>query len=200
MIGTDSLLVSRRVKYWPNGGRAFAPPAEEVDRLLARAREPLGLLRHRTPRPARRGAGAGEAPRGLLVDRQHDRAVDDQPLVRPLLQQVGEEDLDEPLAARDDGGPQPHPDEAVVELIDLFEPRPPCEGRRPLGQDPLHGPDELLAAVAVANEELDRELFQPFRQYADGGDLRVRDMDRLAVERPELRAAQRDVLDDPLQL
>ena len=124
----------------------------------------------------------------------------DQSLVRPLLQQVREEAVDEPLAARDDGGAQSDPDEALVELVDLFDPWPPREGRRALGQDSLHRPNEILAALAVGDEELDRQLLQPFRQHPDGGDLRVRDLDRLAVERAQLRAAQRDVLDDTLQL
>src|SRR4029453_6297468 len=74
---------------------------------------PLRLLRGRTRAPARRGAGAREAPGGLLVDRQHDRAVHDQSFVRPLLQQVGEEAVDQPLATRDHGSAQPDPNQAV---------------------------------------------------------------------------------------
>ena len=70
-----------------------------------------------------------------------------------------------------------------VELVHFLDPGPPREGRRALGQNPLHRADEVLAALAVGDEELDRELFQPLRQHADSRDLRVRDLDRLAVER-----------------
>src|SRR5207247_7470845 len=55
------------------------------------------------------------------------------------------------------------------------------------GQNPLRRPDEILAALAVSDEELDRQLLQAFGQHADGGDLRVRDLNRLAVECAQLR-------------
>src|SRR5207237_4366998 len=109
----------------------------------------LALLRsrRRPSRPARGGAGAREAPGGLLVDRQHHRAVHGQALVRPLLEQVGEEALDQPFATRDDGSAQPDPNESLVELVYFFDPRPPREGRRAFGEDPLHRPDQILGAL-----------------------------------------------------
>src|SRR5512133_3434934 len=121
---TSFLRLARPFLPFPTFGRRGRPAAE-------RARDRLGLLRRRPPRPARDRAGACVAPGGLLVDRQHDRTVDDQALVRPLLEQVGEEALDEPLAASDDGSAQPDPDEALVEVVDLFDQRSPREGRRP---------------------------------------------------------------------
>src|SRR5262249_16354402 len=58
-------------------------------------RVPVPLVLRRWPsRPASGSTGSSEASRGFLVDRQHDRTVDDQALVGALLEQVGEEPFD----------------------------------------------------------------------------------------------------------
>ncbi len=60
--------------------------------------------------------------------------------------------------------------------------------------------DECLGGFPAAGDELDVELLDPARQDADGRDLRVVDVDYFTVERAKLRPAQREVLDDPLNL
>ncbi|HEY6069327.1 MAG TPA: hypothetical protein VIU81_11605 [Gaiellaceae bacterium] len=74
------------------------------------------------------------------------------------------------------------------------------ESRRALRQERVQTLDEMLGGVAVAGDELDVEFLEPSRQHAHGRDLRVVDVDDLALERAELRAPERDVLDDALQL
>ena len=54
--------------------------------------------------------------------------------------------------------------------------------------------------LPVAGDELDVELLHATGQHTDGRNLRVMDVDHLAVQRAQLRAAKRDVLDDTLHL
>ena len=65
----------------------------------------------------------------------------------------------------------PEPDEALAELLDLLDPGAQNKRRRPLRQQRLDPEDELLSALAIADEDLDRQLLRALRQHADAGDL-----------------------------
>src|SRR5438552_2298472 len=73
---------------------------------------------------------ARELARGRLVHLPDHRAVHDHVLAA-LLHQVGQERLDEPLAAVGDGRPGTDADEVVVEVLDLLDPRRAHESGRP---------------------------------------------------------------------
>src|SRR5205809_583425 len=75
-------------------------------------------------------------------------------------------------------------DRLLAELLDLLDPGAPHERRRPLRQQRLDPEAELLAALPIAGKELDRQLLRAPRKHADTGDLRVVDVDRLAVHSP----------------
>src|ERR671933_1836057 len=64
--------------------------------------------------------GAGEAARRLLVDRRHDRAVDEQ-AVGALARQLREQVLGEPLAAGRHRGLGCDAIEVIVELLRLHD-------------------------------------------------------------------------------
>ena len=87
-----------------------------------------------------------------------------------------------------------------AELVDLLDPRPADERRRPAGQDRGDVADELLPVVARADEELDGELLDAARQHADCLDLRVVDVDHLSGHGAQARVPEGNVLDDPLEL
>ena len=141
-----------------------------------------------------------EARLGAFVDDERHRTVRDQGLAGARAQEVGEEAVHEPFAARNDGRTHADADEAVADLLDLLDPWPPDERRRALRKRGDDAADDRLGSRAVGDEELDGELLNTLGQDAHGRDLRVVDVDDLAVERPQSRAPQRDVLDDPLQL
>src|SRR5690348_16604631 len=90
----------------------------------------------RTPAVARGRAvsgkrdGALERAPGLVVDDGHDRAVDEQALGRPLLDQGRKEVVREPLAAHRDRAAGRDPVEVVVELLRVAHGGTPDESGR----------------------------------------------------------------------
>src|SRR6476661_8612418 len=100
---------------------------------------------------------ARELARRRLVHLPHDRPVHDH-VLPALLHQVGQERLDEPLAAVGDGRPGADAHQVVVEVLDLLDPRRPHESRRPRRYEPRHLGDELAAALLAGREELDLGL------------------------------------------
>src|SRR5919198_1451085 len=98
-LGPDllELLLQRLFSGLGHGGGMLAPPAEPaLDRAQPRQRLRRVALPPAEPHRTR------EAVRRLLVDRRHDRAVDEQ-AVGALARELREQILGEPLAARPHG-------------------------------------------------------------------------------------------------
>src|SRR5262245_48755659 len=142
---------------------------------------------------------ARELARGRLVHLPDDRTVHDHVLAA-LLHQVGQEGLDEPLAAVGDGGPGANADEVVVEVLDLLDPGRPHEPGRPRRHQPGDLGDELAAAVLARREELDLGLTGAARLHTNRLDLGVVHPDHLAVDRPQARRAEADLVDHAADL
>src|SRR5215212_1129231 len=152
------------------------------------------------PSASRDCARAREARLGAFVHDERHGTVRDEGLAGARAQEVGEEAVHEPLSTRHHRRAHADADEAVADLLDLLDPRPPDKRRRALRKRGDDAADDRLGPRAVGDEELDGELLDALRQDAHGRDLGVVDVDDLAVERLQSRAPQRDVLDDALQL
>jgi hypothetical protein len=94
----------------------------------------------------------------------------------------------------------PDPRQNRRKLLHVRDPGTLEEGCRTLGQDPGNILDQALARFALADEDLDGELLHAAGGDARGRDLAVVHLNHLAVQRPELRPPDGDVLDDPLEL
>src|SRR5947207_14978893 len=106
-----------------------APAEPPLD--CAQALEGLRWVALSTAEPLR----AGEAARRLLIDRRHDRPVDEQ-AVGPLARELRKQILGEPLATGRDRGLGGDAIEALVELLRLDDLRRADEMRRPDRHDP----------------------------------------------------------------
>ena len=60
------------------------------------------------------------------------------------------------------------------------------------GQDRCHGVDHLDALLLVGHEDLEPQLLHAARQHTHRRDLRVVDVDNLAVQRPQPRVAEEE--------
>src|SRR5690242_600945 len=155
---------------------------------------------------SRRSAGAlahaeraRELARGRLVHLPDHRAVHDHVLAA-LLHQVGQEGLDEPLAAVGDGRPGADAYEVGVEVLDLLDPGRADEPGRARRHEPGHLGDELTAGLLAGREELDLGVARTPRLHAHRLDLVVVHPDHLAVDGPQACRAQADLVDDAADL
>ncbi len=117
-----------------------------------------------------------------------------------LLEQVGQERLDQPLAAVGDGRAGADSHQVVVEMLDLLDPGDAHEPGRPRRHQPRHLGDELAAAVLARREELHLDLARSARLHVDGLDIGVVHAHDLAADRPQAGRAQAHLVDDALQV
>ena len=103
-----------------------------------------------------------------LVDLDHHRPVHDQPLGRALTQDVRQEPLGQPLAARRNGGPGAQQHELVVEPLARLDPGRTDELRRADRHHARGILDEPAPLGFVAHDELDADLAHASRQHAHG--------------------------------
>src|SRR6478609_7672929 len=179
------------MKYCSGVGRTGALRTLGSAMAATLSRGSAGALAH--------AEGARELARRRLVHLPHDRPVHDH-VLPALLHQVGQERLDEPLAAVGDGRPGADAHEVVVEMLDLLDPRrahEPCRSRR---HQPRDLGDQLAAALLARREELDLGLAGAARLHPYRLDLRVVDPDHLAVDGPQPGRPQADLVDDAADL
>src|SRR5919198_406784 len=196
-LGPDllELLLQRLFSGLGHGGGMLAPPAEPaLDRAQPRQRLRRVALPPAEPHRTR------EAVRRLLVDRRHDRAVDEQ-AVGALARELREQILGEPLAARRDAGLEVADEELDLEVA----PRARDEARRehlmvlhadhlPVDGAELHRAERDLLDDALEAPRLDRDPVADLEPVLDeheqaGDDVPEDALDREADDDRDERAA-----------